>query len=190
MATFVEVADLNSGNYYIEIALQRSLFLPTKNYKTCLNFDLVVEYISRSKNAKDGEGMYEVLSVFPLSLDDLQTDHEKVIEVEFDKNIVLDDMVNGLADRFYVCSLVNKDVSDNIIHPHAVHEVHSNSLRLEFDFSHSSIPTSSRCYYLLCSTKDTKGTELIRKMQEETSYCFETDYHHEHDPLTRCNPLA
>ena len=104
MATFVEVANLNSGNYYIEIALQRSLFLPTKNFRTCLNFDLVVEYVSRSKNAKDRDGMYEVLSVFPLTLEELQTDHEKVIEVEFDKAIVLDDMVNGLADMFYTCT--------------------------------------------------------------------------------------
>jgi len=74
MATFVEVPSLPAGNYLIEIALKRSLFLPTKNYKTCLNFDLVVEYISRSHNTKD-DGKYEVLSVRPLFLDDLTTDH-------------------------------------------------------------------------------------------------------------------
>jgi len=31
---------------------------------------------------------------------------------------------------------------------------------------------------------------VIRKMQEETSYCFESSQDQEHDPLTHCNPLA
>lgn len=163
MATFVEVASLPAGNYLIEIALKRSLFLPTKNYKTCLNFDLVVEYISRSHSAQD-DGKYEVLSVRPLFLDDLTTDHQKVIEVDFDKKVVLDDMVHGLADRFYICSLVNMDDSSNVIHAHDVRQEHGSTLRLEFDFSHASIPSSSRCYKLKCSTKDTTGKEMIRTM--------------------------
>jgi hypothetical protein len=34
---------------------------------------------------------------------------EKVIEVDFDKPVVLDDLVSGLADRFYICSLYDKE---------------------------------------------------------------------------------
>ena len=145
MATFVEVAALDAGRYYIEIALQRSLFLPTKQYKTCLAFDLVVEYVARSHNQAD-KGMYEVLSVRPLTLEQLTPDHEKVIEVHFDKDIVLDDMVHGLADRFYICSLVNKDDSVNVIHPKSVRQNAGTTLRLEFDFSKAKIPATRRCY--------------------------------------------
>jgi len=39
-----------------------------------------------------------------------------VIEVDFDRPVVLDDLVGGLADRFYVCSLYAKD-DGSVIHP-------------------------------------------------------------------------
>ena len=190
MATFAEVPELDAGQYRLEIALQRSLFLPTHQYPTCLSFDLVVEYVVRSHGRSAGDGMYEVLSVRPLTLEQLQATDEKVIEVDFDKEIVLDDMVHGLADRYYVCQLVNKGDSANIIHPHSVREETRSSLRLDFDFSKARIPTTSRCYSLKCSTKETKGTEVIRPMQEETSYCFESNTELEHDVLAHCNPLA
>jgi hypothetical protein len=37
----------------------------------------------------------------------MRTDEEKVVEVEFDKPLLLDDLVNSQADRFYVCSMIN-----------------------------------------------------------------------------------
>ena len=65
-------------------------------------------------------------------------------------------------------------------------------MRLDFDFSKALIPPTGRqCYQLKCSTEHTKGgVELIRPMQLETSYCFETPADHDHDPLSKCNPLA
>jgi len=104
MASYIEVPALDAGRYVLEIALQRSLFLPTKQHQTCLSFDLVVEYVVRQHGGHD-DGMYEVLAVRPLYLDAIKASEEKVIEVDFDRPVVLDDLVGGLADRFYVCSL-------------------------------------------------------------------------------------
>lgn len=40
-----------------------------------------------------------------------------MIEVDFDKNVVLDDLVNSSADRLRVCSLVNNGDSKDVIRP-------------------------------------------------------------------------
>jgi len=48
MATYLEVPWLDAGRYRLEIVIRRSLFLPTKQYPTCLSFGLVVEYVARA----------------------------------------------------------------------------------------------------------------------------------------------
>lgn len=75
----------------------------------------MVEYVVRRHESHD-DGMYEVLSVRPLALEAIRASEEKVIEVDFDRPVVLDDLVGGLADRFYVCSLYAKD-DGSVIHP-------------------------------------------------------------------------
>mmetsp|Transcript_21053 Transcript_21053/g.32599 ORF Transcript_21053/g.32599 Transcript_21053/m.32599 type:complete len:90 (+) Transcript_21053:2329-2598(+) len=49
MATYIEAASLEAGNYRLEISVARAYFLPTEQYPTCLGFDLVVEYVARSQ---------------------------------------------------------------------------------------------------------------------------------------------
>jgi hypothetical protein len=65
-------------------------------------FGLVVEYVSRSSHKSDA-GLYEILSVYPLALKHLEPKTEKVIDVHFDRTVVLDDLVDGLPERFYIC---------------------------------------------------------------------------------------
>jgi len=48
MATFIEEPRIEAGMYTLEVAIPRAAFLPTKAHSTCLNFDLVVEYVSRT----------------------------------------------------------------------------------------------------------------------------------------------
>lgn len=189
MASYVEAPWLDAGRYRLEVVLRRSLFLPTKQYPTCLAFGLVVEYVARAQGGAD-DGMYEILAVYPLALSHLDASEERVIEVLFDREVVLDDLVDGLPERLYVCTLVNTADSKDRIHPRSVRTDAASSLRLDFDFSKAAIPASNRCYKLQCSTKDTKGTEVIRPMQAETSYCFESSQEHEQSAASRCNPLA
>ena len=40
-----------------------------------------------------------------------------MIEVDFDKDVVLDDLVNSSTDRLRVCSLVNNGDSKDVIRP-------------------------------------------------------------------------
>jgi len=131
--------------------LRRSLFLPTKQYATCLAFGLVVEYVAREQGRADA-GMYEVLAVYPLTLSHLDASDERVIEVVFDREVVLDDLVDGLPSRFYVCQLVNTADPKDRIHPRSVRTDAGTSLRLDFDFALATIPANNRCYKLQCST--------------------------------------
>jgi len=70
MASYIEVPTLAQGSYRLEIAVQKALFLPTREYPTCLTFDLVVEYVARPKlgSAEKSKYPYEILSVWPLAL--------------------------------------------------------------------------------------------------------------------------
>jgi len=189
MASYVEVPWLEAGRYRLEIAVRRSLFLPTSRYPTCLAFGLVVEYVARPQGRRD-DGMYDVLAVFPLSLQHLDPYEERVIEVMFDREVSLDDLVDGLPARLYVCQLVNTQDKSDKIHPRSVRTDGGSSLRLDFDFSQASIPSRSRCYTLQCSTQTTKGKEVIRPMQETTSYCFQNSEERERSAPVHCNPLA
>jgi hypothetical protein len=189
MASYVEVPWLEAGRYRLEIVLRRSLFLPTKQYPTCLAFGLVVEYVARTRGSAD-RALYEVLSVYPLTLSHLSVDAEKVIDVHFDREVVLDDLVSGLPERFYVCTLVNTQDPKDKIRPRSVRVEASSALRLDFDFSRAAIPANNRCYTLKCSTKDTKGEEAIGPMQAQTSYCFDTTQDLANTVSARCNPLA
>jgi len=134
MASFVEVPKLDAGRYRLEIVIRRSMFLPTKQYPTCLAFGLVVEYVARDRSIAD-TAMYEILAVFPMTLNRLDPSEERVIEVSFDRHIVLDDLVDGFASRFYVCQLVNTRDPKDRIHPHSVRTDAGSSLRLDFDFA-------------------------------------------------------
>lgn len=63
MASYIELPHIEAGKYTLEITLRKSLFLPTKKFPTCLSFNLVAEYVTRSQ-ASD-PNMYEVLSIVP-----------------------------------------------------------------------------------------------------------------------------
>ena len=60
----------------------------------------MLEYVVRDVRRESEAGIYEILSIRPLFADGLRLQDEKVVEVEFDKPVVLDDMVSSLQDRF------------------------------------------------------------------------------------------
>jgi hypothetical protein len=192
VATFIEEPRIDAGMYTLEIAVPRAAFLPTKEHATCLSFDLVVEYVSRTygQNAEH-DGMYEVLAVRPLSEKKLWKTDEKVIDVDFDREYELDDLVGSLADRRYICSLVNTADASNIIHPTTASKEEETTLRLHFNFATGAqIPGDHRCYSLQCSTIKSKGAEYIRQAQGLYEFCFETEEAHEKRATAHCNPHA
>jgi hypothetical protein len=150
--------------YTLEIAIPKANFLPTKEHETCLNFDLVVEYVSRThgQNAEH-DGLYDIVAIRPLADKKMWKTDEKIINVDFDREFEYDDLVSSLADRRYICSLYNKNDASNVIHPTSSTKDEGHILRLAFNFSHeSNVPTHGGCYNLKCSTKKAKGTEYIR----------------------------
>jgi hypothetical protein len=101
MASYLEVPWLDAGRYRLEITIRRSLFLPTKRFPTCLAFGLVLEYVTRASGAD--KSMYEVLSVVPLRHAAIHPKAQYVIDVHFDRKIALDDLVESLPERYYIC---------------------------------------------------------------------------------------
>lgn len=192
VATFIEEPRIDAGMYTLEIAVPRAAFLPTKEHATCLSFDLVIEYVSRThgQNAEH-DGMYEILAVRPLSEKKLWKTEQKVIDVDFDREYEMDDLVSSLADRRYLCSLENKDDTSNVIHPVTAIKEEGSTLRLHFDFTSGvHIPNDHRCYSLQCSTLKSKKVEVIRQAQGLYDFCFETEEAHEKRTAASCNPHA
>lgn len=188
MATYLEVPWLDAGRYRLEIILRRSLFLPTKKFPTCLAFGLVVEYVVRSQSSD--KSMYEVLSVVPFHQNAIDPKSEYVIDVHFDRRVVLDDLVQSRAERLYICQLYNTALAADKIHPQSVRVESGNVLRLDFNFAAAKIPDQARCYKLQCSTQETKGEESIRPMQLQTQFCLATEQEERDSPYEKCNPHA
>lgn len=97
-----------------------------------------------------------------------------MIDVHFDRRVVLDDLIENMVQRLYVCSLQNLEKSTDVIHPRSVRIENERIMRLDFNFESATIPDRSRCYKLVCTTKETKQEEVI-KMDIDTTYCFGTE---------------
>lgn len=77
-----------------------------------------------------------------------------------------------------------------MIHPVTATQEEGSTLRLYFNFTHEAhIPHDGRCYSLKCSTKKSKGTELIRQPQDP-EFCFESEEDHAKKAAQVCNPHA
>lgn len=69
LMSFIEEPELEVGQYTLEIGVPIGYFLKSSKFSTCLDFDLVIEYISRRKMDAnynpDDEVPVQVLSVNP-----------------------------------------------------------------------------------------------------------------------------
>lgn len=103
MLTFIEVPKIEAGLYEIQIMVVKGLFLPTKRFQTCLTFDLVIEYVGVSQNKPD-DPSYQILSVFPAKANKMKPRKGTKIEVKFDKDLQIDDLV-GESEIEKICYL-------------------------------------------------------------------------------------
>ena len=162
MISYIEVASLDSGAYDLEILIPKSAFLPTKEYKTCVSFDLSVEFVSRSVRDTDTD-KYEVIAIMPSKFDNLKTEHPMKIEVKFNREVDLDSLMGTYNGMHHICYLVSKDDNSKVINPHRVLNSEKDTLELYFDFKEVKLPTSGQlCYTLKCSTMITLKEEHIR----------------------------
>lgn len=86
MVSAIEIPSINSGAYELQVLIQKSLFLPTKAYRTCLNFDFTLEYIARtiSKEQEISQDLaYEVITVYPAKLKRIRPTAKGKVDVRF-----------------------------------------------------------------------------------------------------------
>ena len=60
MGSYIEEADIDEGHYTLEIIIPRATLLPSKEFATCVNFDLAIEFVH--KNARPGATAAELAS--------------------------------------------------------------------------------------------------------------------------------
>jgi hypothetical protein len=94
MMSYIEVPNMEEGDYELEIWVRKSLFLPSKQLKTCLTFSIFIEYVARS--TRDGSlssnSDYEVIMVMPQKLSEMKPESKSKIEVKFNKPLDMDDL--------------------------------------------------------------------------------------------------
>jgi hypothetical protein len=96
MITYIELPSIDEGLYELQILVMKSLFLPTIKYKTCLNFDLTIEYVSRNLNMnEDSLQQYEVLRVFPSQVKNVNIEKGGKMEVKFSQPLNIDNMIQN-----------------------------------------------------------------------------------------------
>jgi hypothetical protein len=77
--TALEVPKMKAGKYMLTISIPKAAFVFTKKFETCLNFDLIIEYLALHKEADDKT--IQVLSVMPDKLEDLTTEDTLSVEM-------------------------------------------------------------------------------------------------------------
>ncbi len=53
LLSYIQVSEIGVGVYTLEIGVPIGYFVKSSKFSTCLDFDLVVEYISRRKMSSD-----------------------------------------------------------------------------------------------------------------------------------------
>lgn len=113
MASYIEVDSIDQGRYTLEIAIPTATFLPTKDFESCVSFNLMVEYVKRSAQheitpEERSKMPFEIISVRPPALYNLWLTEERNIMVTFDRPISIDDLSDSLATSHSICQLVSE----------------------------------------------------------------------------------
>lgn len=126
MASYIEEDSIDEGTYTLEIEVPRAYFLLTKEFETCLGFDLTIEYVRRKghsvqqaySQADNANSPFDVVSVRPPELDKLWLNDERTIYVVFDRPVTMDDISTGRASTHQICQLVSENDQSNLLSPH------------------------------------------------------------------------
>ena len=112
MMSVIEMPSIDKGEYELEVYIHKFLFLESQKQKSCLNFDMMVEYIVKSEYS--GSSMYEVIGIIPTELKDLHAYQDAFhttkgkIEVRFNKQVDVDELMKFQNDDQNICVLQNK----------------------------------------------------------------------------------
>lgn len=101
MTSYIELHSIKKGQYNLEIIIPAGLFFPTKDFQTCLGFDLNIEYFKKSGSSYGGyhSDTNDVINVVPPQMLALWKDDERVISVNFDKPFTIDDWAKEVPDQ-------------------------------------------------------------------------------------------
>lgn len=55
MMSYIELNEISAGDYTLKIGVPISYFVNSSKFDTCLDFDLVVEYVKRQKVEEDAD---------------------------------------------------------------------------------------------------------------------------------------
>lgn len=173
--------------------------MPTKDFESCVTFNLNVEYVRKNANeemsAEERARMpLEILSVRPPQLKGLWKNEERIIRVTFDRAVTIDDLADGPAAAHSICQLVSEHNQNNVVSPTKVYIEGAKTLSLHFYLgSNLEHVEPGACYSLRCTTRFSKSKEpekIFQPMPLNTHYCLSSTQEHEQSADQQCNPRA
>jgi len=109
LISFIEIDSIDEGEYTLEIGVPLGYFVHSSKFDTCLEFDLIIEYISRRKLAddynSDEEIPIQILAVSPLGVKRLTLADQLSIQLIFDKHVDSRRIASGQSELNRVCTL-------------------------------------------------------------------------------------
>jgi 16S rRNA G966 N2-methylase RsmD len=115
MASYIEEATIDAGTYTLTVEIPRAYFLPTKEFNTCLGFELNIEYVHRSNTGNmnyQQAGLpqqitettpFDVISIRPPYMKHLSMHEQLSIKVAVDRDLTIADIAKDKKASNEVC---------------------------------------------------------------------------------------
>jgi hypothetical protein len=113
MLSYIELVDIPVGTYELVISIAKALFMPpTTSYPTCLTFDLNLEHVPMRSDSKN---FYQVVGILPEDMNHLTPSSLLKIELKFDKDLILSDLMPMTTDLIERLCRLETDDGKNIL---------------------------------------------------------------------------
>ncbi|CDW81429.1 laminin subunit alpha-like [Stylonychia lemnae] len=186
MVSYVEIPNLEAGDYTLQIMIQKGLFLKKSvNDIACIGFDFTLEYVARSgSSASDENAELEVVSVMPLKqqIKRLLERRKFKVQVKFNRDVDINNLEASeteLSKTFFLQNLRN---SSDRLASQSLMQADKDGFVMYFDFSvvFKRNITEETCYSLMIDSR------LFKLPNIETKYCLVPYKERE----VKCNPNA
>ena len=138
----IEVDHLDEGRYVLTIQVPRAHFLHEETQSTCLSMKVMMEFIPRDFSASgedsflaDPSAPVEVISVYPMSTNDLHIGTEMNMMVHFNRPFDVRMAAKSMSDASRLCRLQNVFDFKKYLSPTKYYYDGGDSAKLHFDFA-------------------------------------------------------
>lgn len=202
MMSYIELNEIEAGDYTLKIGVPIAFFLKSSKFDTCLDFDLVVEYVSRQKTADEGEDdedlPLQMIGISPVGAKDLTLNDKLSLQVIFDKQVDSRSLASGESELTRVCTLQYLKDKDLTLTPEQTF-FSQNFATLTFNFNEhagvlknafNNIDSEEVCFNLICQTEPGKDLQEIIPIADMSQYKYCLTTRQKPSSIKMCNGYA